>query len=84
MLTGISDSVLTGSNNKIAYEVAARRHVRSAMDGFNAVIFAYGQTASGKTFTLVWPISYVYILFADRWSPTRVALTKNLELYREQ
>lgn len=23
------------------------------MDGYNAVIFAYGQTASGKTFTLV-------------------------------
>lgn len=25
----------------------------SSMNGFDAVIFAYGQTASGKTFTLV-------------------------------
>ena len=23
------------------------------MEGYNAVVFAYGQTASGKTFTLV-------------------------------
>lgn len=29
----------------------ARR--RDAMEGFDAVVFAYGQTASGKTFTLV-------------------------------
>lgn len=47
------DNVLSGSNNKIAYEETAKRHVRSAMEGFNAVVFAYGQTASGKTFTLV-------------------------------
>lgn len=26
---------------------------RDAMEGFDAVVFAYGQTASGKTFTLV-------------------------------
>lgn len=26
---------------------------RDTMEGFDAVIFAYGQTASGKTFTLV-------------------------------
>lgn len=25
----------------------------AAMEGFDSVIFAYGQTASGKTFTLV-------------------------------
>lgn len=25
----------------------------ASMEGFDAVIFAYGQTASGKTFTLV-------------------------------
>lgn len=35
------------------YNAVARSHVCAAMDGYNAVIFAYGQTASGKTFTLV-------------------------------
>ena len=35
------------------YNAVARSHVCAAMDGYNAVVFAYGQTASGKTFTLV-------------------------------
>ncbi|KAI0697920.1 kinesin-domain-containing protein [Cytidiella melzeri] len=46
------DEILTGSENKPVYNAVARSHVCAAMDGFNAVIFAYGQTASGKTFTL--------------------------------
>ncbi|KAI6139301.1 P-loop containing nucleoside triphosphate hydrolase protein [Pisolithus tinctorius] len=44
--------VLTGSENKPVYNAVARSHVCAAMEGYNAVIFAYGQTASGKTFTL--------------------------------
>lgn len=47
------DEVLTGSENKPVYNAVARSHVCAAMEGYNAVIFAYGQTASGKTFTLV-------------------------------
>ena len=47
------DDILTGSDNKSVYNSVARNHVCAAMDGYNAVIFAYGQTASGKTFTLV-------------------------------
>lgn len=47
------DEILTGSENKPVYTAVARSHVCAAMDGYNAVIFAYGQTASGKTFTLV-------------------------------
>ena len=47
------DGILTGSDNKSVYNAVARNHVCAAMDGYNAVIFAYGQTASGKTFTLV-------------------------------
>lgn len=47
------DEILTGSENKPVYNAVARSHVCAAMDGYNAVIFAYGQTASGKTFTLV-------------------------------
>lgn len=47
------DEILTGSENKPVYNAVARSHVHAAMDGYNAVVFAYGQTASGKTFTLV-------------------------------
>ncbi|KAL5512652.1 hypothetical protein ACEPAG_2918 [Sanghuangporus baumii] len=46
------DEVLIGSDNKAVYNATARGHVEAAMNGFNAVVFAYGQTASGKTFTL--------------------------------
>ncbi|KAG9119829.1 Kinesin-like protein kip2 [Ceratobasidium sp. 392] len=46
------DEILTGTDNKTVYAAAAKSHVRAAMDGYNSVIFAYGQTASGKTFTL--------------------------------
>lgn len=47
------DEILSGSENKPVYNAVARSHVCAAMDGYNAVVFAYGQTASGKTFTLV-------------------------------
>ncbi|KAG9085373.1 Kinesin-like protein kip2 [Ceratobasidium sp. UAMH 11750] len=46
------DEILTGTDNKAVYAATAKSHVRAAMDGYNSVIFAYGQTASGKTFTL--------------------------------
>ena len=46
------DAVLTGTPNKPVYTTVARSHVHAAMEGYNAVIFAYGQTASGKTYTL--------------------------------
>ncbi|CAE6469412.1 unnamed protein product [Rhizoctonia solani] len=46
------DTVLTGTDNKAVYVSTAKAHVRAAMDGYNSVVFAYGQTASGKTFTL--------------------------------
>lgn len=47
------DAVLTGSDNRSIYNRAARAHVRAAMEGYNSLVFAYGQTASGKTFTLM-------------------------------
>ncbi|RLN20880.1 hypothetical protein BBJ28_00004867 [Nothophytophthora sp. Chile5] len=34
------------------YDCAARRIVRSTLDGINGSIFAYGQTSSGKTYTM--------------------------------
>jgi hypothetical protein len=72
----MQDNVLTGSSNKAIYESAARKHVRSAMEGFNAVIFAYGQTASGKTFTLV--CSHSRGCDPQAEVTCRVATTKNL------
>ncbi|KAJ3185801.1 NADH-ubiquinone oxidoreductase chain 1 [Gaertneriomyces sp. JEL0708] len=47
------DSVQTGSDNKKLYELACRNVVRAAMDGINATVFAYGQTASGKTYSMM-------------------------------
>ncbi|KAG8761357.1 Kinesin-like protein kip2 [Serendipita sp. 396] len=88
------DNVLTGSNNKTIYEAAARRHVRSAMEGFNAVIFAYGQTASGKTFTLsgtdeepgVIPRAMRDVFAYIKATPDREYLLRAsyLEIYNEQ
>lgn len=46
------DGVHTGSSNADVYATLARPLVQSLLHGYNAVIFAYGQTASGKTFTL--------------------------------
>jgi centromeric protein E len=61
------DEILTGSDNKSVYNAVARNHVCAAMDGYNAVIFAYGQTASGKTFTLVScrPLSCIIVIRSD-------------------
>ncbi|KAL0222378.1 hypothetical protein RCL1_002232 [Eukaryota sp. TZLM3-RCL] len=37
------------------FEVIGRKMVSSLLDGYNATTFAYGQTSSGKTFTLTGP-----------------------------
>lgn len=41
----------TASQEKI-YEISARQIVTAVMQGFNGTILAYGQTSSGKTFTM--------------------------------
>lgn len=46
------DGVHTGSSNADVYASVARPLVQSCLQGYDAVVFAYGQTASGKTFTL--------------------------------
>ncbi|KAI8927274.1 kinesin motor domain-containing protein [Entophlyctis helioformis] len=42
-----------GSDNEHLYHTAVRQAVASAMDGINATVFAYGQTASGKTYSMM-------------------------------
>jgi kinesin family protein 3/17 len=40
------------SSQREVYESTARAVVDSALQGYNATIFAYGQTGTGKTFTM--------------------------------
>eukprot|EP00842_Homolaphlyctis_polyrhiza_P000759 jgi/Hompol1/1684/HPOL_001416-RA len=47
------DSVFYGSDNHYLYNTAVKRAVQSAMEGINATVFAYGQTASGKTYSMM-------------------------------
>ncbi|KAH9065246.1 kinesin-domain-containing protein [Lactarius vividus] len=87
------DEILTGSDNKSVYNTVARNHVCAAMDGYNAVVFAYGQTASGKTFTLsgdddqpgIIPRAMKDVFACIRRTPAREYLLRcsYLEIYNE-
>ncbi|XP_022897146.1 kinesin-like protein KIN-UB isoform X4 [Olea europaea var. sylvestris] len=47
------DEVLTEySSQKRVYEVVAKPVVESVLDGYNGTVMAYGQTGTGKTYTL--------------------------------
>lgn len=43
------------SQQKDVYQVSARPIVEAVLDGYNGTVFAYGQTSSGKTFTMSGP-----------------------------
>lgn len=43
------------ASQKDIYDVAAKPIIDSVLEGFNGTIFAYGQTSSGKTFTMQGP-----------------------------
>ncbi|KAJ3485246.1 hypothetical protein NLI96_g5073 [Meripilus lineatus] len=87
------DNILTGSENKPVYTAVARNHVYAAMDGYNSVIFAYGQTCSGKTYTLsgdpeepgIIPRAMKDVFAYIRRTPTREYLLRcsYLEIYNE-
>jgi hypothetical protein len=47
------DNVFVGSANKDIYQDAVSDLIRSAMEGYSATVFAYGQTSSGKTYTMM-------------------------------
>lgn len=42
----------SNSNTRQVYEEAAKRVALSALNGINSSVFAYGQTSSGKTYTM--------------------------------
>ncbi|CAM0137963.1 unnamed protein product [Umbelopsis sp. WA50703] len=46
------DNAFYGSDNSLLYEHSVRPIIQSTMDGYNGTVFAYGQTASGKTYTM--------------------------------
>ncbi|EJC99085.1 kinesin-domain-containing protein [Fomitiporia mediterranea MF3/22] len=87
------DEVLVGSDNKAVYRAAARSHVEAAMNGYNSVVFAYGQTASGKTYTLtgtdeqpgIIPRAMKDVFAFIRRTPSREYLLRcsYLEIYNE-
>ncbi|KAH8548187.1 kinesin-related protein 11 [Umbelopsis sp. PMI_123] len=47
------DRVVYGSDNFRIYDNNVAKLVNSTMEGYNGTVFAYGQTASGKTYTMV-------------------------------
>ncbi|KAI8607682.1 P-loop containing nucleoside triphosphate hydrolase protein [Chytriomyces sp. MP71] len=47
------DILQSGSDNKELYESVGQNVVWAAMEGINGTVFAYGQTASGKTYTMM-------------------------------
>ncbi|KAI8148003.1 P-loop containing nucleoside triphosphate hydrolase protein [Fennellomyces sp. T-0311] len=49
------DAVVSGVDNKLVYDAGVGDLVRSTMAGYNGTVFAYGQTASGKTYTMTGP-----------------------------
>jgi len=54
--TFVFDCVLSpDTTQEAAYEKIGRETISECMNGFNATIFAYGQSGSGKTFSMVGP-----------------------------
>jgi kinesin family member 5 len=43
------------AEQKDVYEISSKPIVEAVMQGFNGTVFAYGQTSSGKTFTMTGP-----------------------------
>ena len=50
------DQVGDGSTSQAeVFELVGRPLAGACLDGYNATIFAYGQTGAGKTFTMMGP-----------------------------
>jgi kinesin family protein 6/9 len=79
------------------FNIVGRDVVDSCFDGYNGTIFAYGQTASGKTFTITGgaeryedrgmiprTMSYMYNEIGQRSDTTYKILISYLEIYNDQ
>ena len=49
-------------NQEVMYEHCAKDTVKKLMQGFNGTIFAYGQSGSGKTFSMLGPDDVVQVI----------------------
>lgn len=47
------DSAFQGSDNKSLFETAVKPAIIETMQGISTTVFAYGQTASGKTYAMM-------------------------------
>lgn len=47
--------VLEGQDQRGIYDLAAKDSMEQFFNGYNSTIFAYGQSGSGKTYTLLGP-----------------------------
>lgn len=66
------DAVLNPSRSQAdLYEAAGRKIINFFCDGYNATIFAYGQSGSGKTFSMLGPeeVTEILINSKDNISP---------------
>ncbi len=85
---------LYSSQQKNVYEQTARTLADSVLEGFNGTIFAYGQTGTGKTFTMegirsqpdlrgIIPSSFAHIFDSISHSTSRQFLVRAsyLEIY---
>ena len=76
------------------FDAAVRGHVDSVVDGYNGTVFAYGQTAAGKTHTMlgsksnpgVLPLAVNEIMEAISRARHRAFLIRcsYIEIYKEQ
>ncbi|XP_020099506.1 kinesin-like protein KIN-7L isoform X1 [Ananas comosus] len=82
------------STNATIYGLLVRSLIRSALDGFNGTAFAYGQTSSGKTFTMygseddpgIVPLAVQDVFRTARMSADREFLIRvsYMEIYNEE
>lgn len=82
-----------GVSNSHVFDSIAKHVVTSAVDGINGVIFAYGQTAAGKTYTMLGTntdpgvtrrsISHVFSLIASLSKRQFLLRASYIEIYNE-
>ena len=56
------DHVLVGESQQMMYSCAARETVEEFTKGFNGTIFAYGQSGSGKTYSMLGPEEVIEVI----------------------
>eukprot|EP00158_Paraphelidium_tribonemae_P009060 Partr_v1_DN28758_c1_g2_i3_m63324 putative Kinesin family len=89
----VFDKVFVDQDNSQVYQELARDVIQSFLEGMNGTIFAYGQTSSGKTFTMqgvdsqpgVIPLAVNDIFHLIHETPDREYLLRvsYLEIYNE-